>query len=832
MSSWSATRVRKLTGSANKLTKKEKGGEKDTTRATPTRMVSHSVSSGTISPMAEQNDDGETTGDTSQMKGRRSNTEAKKIVSKSSNKAQHEKLPSPRAVQPTRARPRGLSKSRSMPKIRRDVRQSVMRDQYGFAVESATGCSEGNTAPVVSESPRTTGFRARVPLTKVHKVLVKQERKWEMLLLEDKTAEGRLDRNRARKLLLHYNGVIPHLRGLFWQLAAGAKSRPDRQEIRYGDLCRALPPEHESVHLQQIDKDLGRTFPNNRAFTKEEGVAALRRVLLVYSHFNETVGYCQSMNFVCALFLLFMSEQEVFWLMAQVVDHVLPPAYYSPNMEGAYADQGVLCSLIAKKLPRVHAHLQKLSIRIDTYSLRWYMTCFVTHLPLESTLRFFDFFLFDGSIMLHRVTLALLKLNARALLRTTSFEEASAILRDLPKSDVDPRVLISTAFSFSIKPEKLQLLRIEHLEASLVRLQLQERMREKNSEKYAAIDAAIAAASAANNSTSNSPPSCVQDAATPQVDSTPTENSCAPLAKDKVGDDDKEGVDKEGDDDDDDSVHDEFLHSDDESLGDLIDDTYSSENEEDEEDVGDEEYQYEDHDEVDAVYSAEKSKEGRIVGPGHKALSRTSTAPAYSKDWSYAATPPRRSSNAPAQPLDPSLLGSRLTQNTASKLKIPPRLVLSQQGQSSADAVDESSLAAPSTASTSASPAGEPSALLPPPLYLSGGIEDDDAFPEPELPILQRTPRSARSPRTDEEMLQHRMQQLESQSTHTTDKRNPLENAPSNKKKKGTKGVPPRESAEMSFLPPGLLDPRFSQRFSSLAYFTGQFSDRASRGFL
>jgi Rab-GTPase-TBC domain len=113
-----------------------------------------------------------------------------------------------------------------------------------------------------------------------------------MLLLDDKTAEGKLDRTRARKLLIQYNGVSPHLRGLFWQLAAGAKSRSDRQEIRYGDLCRGLPPEEESEHLQQIDKDLGRTFPNNRAFTKEEGVAALRRVLLVYRYTKKILCVC------------------------------------------------------------------------------------------------------------------------------------------------------------------------------------------------------------------------------------------------------------------------------------------------------------------------------------------------------------------------------------------------------------------------------------------------------------------------------------------------------------------------------------------------------------
>lgn len=49
--------------------------------------------------------------------------------------------------------------------------------------------------------------------------------------------------------------------------------------------------------VEQIDKDLHRTFPNHPAMD-EAGRAALRRVLTAYAAHNPVVGYCQGMNFL------------------------------------------------------------------------------------------------------------------------------------------------------------------------------------------------------------------------------------------------------------------------------------------------------------------------------------------------------------------------------------------------------------------------------------------------------------------------------------------------------------------------------------------------------
>lgn len=207
-------------------------------------------------------------------------------------------------------------------------------------------------------------------------------------------------------------GIPEDLRGQMWRACSGADEMwADARNAGYQYdqiLARAkqVPPPDADV----IERDLYRTFPTNSNFDNEEGIGALRNVLLAYSTRNAAVGYCQSMNFLVAIFLLHMNEEETFWTLAAIVEQ-LTPEYYSKNMRGMHVDQRVFRSLVAEYLPKVSAKLEENYVEVAPISFQWFLCLYVNTLPLPVALRVWDCFFHEGTKVLFRVGVAILKVR-------------------------------------------------------------------------------------------------------------------------------------------------------------------------------------------------------------------------------------------------------------------------------------------------------------------------------------------------------------------------------------------------------------------------------------
>jgi hypothetical protein len=98
-----------------------------------------------------------------------------------------------------------------------------------------------------------------------------------------------------------------------------------------------------------------RTFPEHQFFqAPQQGEQILRRILQAFAIHNPEIGYCQSLNFIVGMMIIFMTEEDAFWLFVTVVEKLLPSDYYTKTMVGTYVDQFVLSHIIKKYLPRIH----------------------------------------------------------------------------------------------------------------------------------------------------------------------------------------------------------------------------------------------------------------------------------------------------------------------------------------------------------------------------------------------------------------------------------------------------------------------------------------------
>ncbi|KZT07569.1 TBC-domain-containing protein [Laetiporus sulphureus 93-53] len=210
-------------------------------------------------------------------------------------------------------------------------------------------------------------------------------------------------------------GLPNRLRGEMWETLCGSLY------LRYenpGFYDRVLEENtgRTNTSTEEIEKDLHRSLPEYSAYQSEEGIASLRRVLQAYSFKNPETGYCQAMNILAAAILIYMSEEQAFWLLEVICDRLLP-GYYSPSMHGTLLDQRVFESLVHRCLPIIHDHFQQVDVQLSVASLPWFLSLFINSMPMVFAFRIIDCFFCMGPRVLFQVGLAILKINGENLLK-------------------------------------------------------------------------------------------------------------------------------------------------------------------------------------------------------------------------------------------------------------------------------------------------------------------------------------------------------------------------------------------------------------------------------
>ncbi|XP_052503469.1 TBC1 domain family member 8 isoform X2 [Budorcas taxicolor] len=220
-------------------------------------------------------------------------------------------------------------------------------------------------------------------------------------------------------------GIPESLRGRLWLLFSDAVTDLAAHPGYYGNLVEESMGKCCLV-TEEIERDLHRSLPEHPAFQNETGIAALRRVLTAYAHRNPKIGYCQSMNILTSVLLLYAKEEEAFWLLVAVCERMLPD-YFNHRVIGAQVDQSVFEELIREQLPELAEHMHDLSA-LASISLSWFLTLFLSIMPLESAVNVVDCFFYDGIKAIFQLGLAVLEATAEDLCSSKDDSQALMVL--------------------------------------------------------------------------------------------------------------------------------------------------------------------------------------------------------------------------------------------------------------------------------------------------------------------------------------------------------------------------------------------------------------------
>uniref|UniRef100_A0A4W6FP24 Ecotropic viral integration site 5 like n=1 Tax=Lates calcarifer TaxID=8187 RepID=A0A4W6FP24_LATCA len=243
--------------------------------------------------------------------------------------------------------------------------------------------------------------------------------------------EWRRKKDKLLKELIR-KGIPHHFRAIVWQLLGNATDMPVKNQ--YSELLKMSSPCEKLIR-----RDIARTYPEHEFFKGQDslGQEVLFNVMKAYSLVDREVGYCQGSAFIVGLLLMQMPEEEAFCVFFEY--------------------------LLQEQLPELNVHFRSQSFHTSMYASSWFLTLFLTFLPLPVATRIFDIFMYEGLEIIFRVGLAILQYNQTDLIQLDMEGMSQHFQKVIPHQfDSCPDKLILRAYQVKYNPKRMKKLRTEN----------------------------------------------------------------------------------------------------------------------------------------------------------------------------------------------------------------------------------------------------------------------------------------------------------------------------------------------------------------------------------
>ncbi|CAL8352678.1 unnamed protein product [Boreogadus saida] len=269
--------------------------------------------------------------------------------------------------------------------------------------------------------------------------------------------EWRRKKDKLLKELIR-KGIPHHFRAIVWQLLGNATDMPVKNQ--YSELLKMSSPCEKLIR-----RDIARTYPEHEFFKGQDslGQEVLFNVMKAYSLVDREVGYCQGSAFIVGLLLMQMPEEEAFCVFVRLMQEYRLRELFKPSM----AELG-LCIyqfeyLLQEQLPELNVHFRSQSFHTSMYASSWFLTLFLTFLPMPIATRIFDIFMYEGLEIIFRVGMAILQYNQTDLIQLDMEGMSQHFQKVIPHQfDSCPDKLILRAYQVKYNPKRMKKLEKEY----------------------------------------------------------------------------------------------------------------------------------------------------------------------------------------------------------------------------------------------------------------------------------------------------------------------------------------------------------------------------------
>jgi len=195
-------------------------------------------------------------------------------------------------------------------------------------------------------------------------------------------------------------------RGILWQKLSKSYDMRMNNPGLYQKLVAA-----PTFYKKNIDADVRRSFPNTeiqRKIDTPEKLISLYNVLHAYSVLDKNVSYCQGMNYIVAVLLVYMEEEAAFWTLVNMMYYYGLSWLYRDDVATLADYISLFDSLAKQKYPEIIAHFEEQMFEPNSYITEWFTTLYVYRLPLKTVARVWDYFFLFGQESLFKVGLAII----------------------------------------------------------------------------------------------------------------------------------------------------------------------------------------------------------------------------------------------------------------------------------------------------------------------------------------------------------------------------------------------------------------------------------------